>query len=77
MKTVTLPQFLTAAQIAEAVRLYKLHGDGGAAVDRIHDLVIVPNIAAINDKLGQLNDSRYLAYMVLYALLQSSKEPAS
>lgn len=37
-------------------------------VDRIETEVIKPALADINRKLGQENDSRYLAYMVVYAI---------
>jgi hypothetical protein len=71
MKTITLPQFLTPAQIAEAARLFKRHGATSATtVDQILTRVITPNMPAINKKLGQENDARYLAYAVLYALTQ-------
>jgi hypothetical protein len=69
VKTVTLPQFLTKAQIAQAVRLYETYGSTNA-VAPIQAHVIEPNMAAINKKLGQENDPRYLAYTVLYVLAQ-------
>ena len=71
MKTATLPQFLTESQIKEAARLYAKHGHWDA-VAPIQALVIEPNLAAINGKLGQENDARYLAYAVVYALSQSA-----
>lgn len=70
-KTMTLPDFLTAAQIDAAVALYiTLRGTGrfAAEVDR---QIIAPNMAAINEKLGQENDSRYLAYAVEMVLSQA------
>lgn len=70
MKTTTLSQFLTEAQINEAVRLYQAHGTD--AVRHIQARVIEPNMLAINEKLGQENDARYLAYAVLYALMQEA-----
>ena len=66
MKTVTLPQFLTEEQIAQVMRLYEFHGDD--AVESIQSLVIEPNMVAIDAKLGQENDPRYLAYMVVHVL---------
>jgi hypothetical protein len=70
MKTTTVPQFLTEAQITEAIRLYKAHGTD--AVPHIQAQVIEPNMLAINEKLGQENDARYLAYAVVYAFVQSA-----
>ena len=72
MKNVTLPQFLTDAQIAKAVMLYEI--DGIDATEQILERVIEPNMAAINAKLGQENDPRYLAYAVVYALSQAARK---
>lgn len=69
MKTMTLPQFLTKPQIALAAKLYAEHGDYAADLIQLH--VIEPNMTAINVKLGQENDARYLAYAVVHALSQS------
>jgi hypothetical protein len=71
MKTMRLPQFLTAAQIRVAAGLYADHGMD--AVAEIQAQVIEPNIAAINAKLGQENDPRYLAYAVVYVLSQVAR----
>ena len=70
-KTTTLPQFLTEAQIAHAVKLYEVHGMD--AVGKIQAEVIVPNMAAINAKLGQENDARYVTYAVMYTLSQAEE----
>lgn len=67
-KSVTLPGILTACQIAQAAQLYKTHGMG--AVAKIQSQVIEPNMVAINEKLGQKNDARYIAYAVVYVLSQ-------
>jgi hypothetical protein len=72
MKTTTLPQFLTDAQIAKATKLYEAHGMD--AVAAIQAQVIEPNMAAINQKLGQENDARYLAYAVVHACSQVEEE---
>jgi hypothetical protein len=74
MKTVTLSQFLTEEQIAEAVRLYE--ADGIDATEEILSRVIEPNMAAINAKLGQENDARYLAYVVVHVLSQAARSPS-
>lgn len=66
-KSVTLPDFLTDGQIDEASTLYAAHGHWDS-VAQIQVRVIEPNMAAINAKLGQENDARYLAYAVVYAL---------
>lgn len=72
MKNVTLPDFLTDAQIQQAARIYEIYTDE-AAVKEIQDRVIAPNLSTINTKLGQENDARYLAYMVVYVLSQVTK----
>jgi hypothetical protein len=72
---ITLPQFLTEVQIAQAVRLYEAHGHWDS-VAQIQAQVIEPNMVAINTKLGQENSPRYLAYAVVYVLSQT-KEQAS
>jgi phosphatidylserine/phosphatidylglycerophosphate/cardiolipin synthase-like enzyme len=66
---VTLPQFLTEEQITKAIELYESHGMDAAAMIEVQ--VIAPNMAAINEKLGQENDARYLAYAVVYVFSQS------
>ena len=71
----TLPQFLTEAQIAEAARLHEIHGDH--AVEQIRTRVIEPNMAAINAKLGQENDPRYLAYAVVHVLTRAREAQLS
>jgi len=77
VKTMTLPQFLTEAQIAEAVRLFEAQAEGIDAVEQILERVIEPNMAAINAKLGQQNDPRYLAYAVVYVLNQVREQKLS
>lgn len=71
-KSVTLPDFLTDEQIAHAVKLYEAHGMD--AVGKIRTEVIEPNMAAINAKLGQANDARYLAYAVVHACSQVEEQ---
>ena len=75
MKTMTLPQFLTDEQIAHAVKLYEAHGMD--AVGKIRTEVIEPNMAAINARIGQENDARYLAYAVVYACSQIDEDRPS
>jgi hypothetical protein len=65
MKTIAITQFLTEAQIRLARRLYVKSKGQGDAVAQIHAQVIEPNLAAINEKIGQENDARYLAYAVV------------
>jgi len=69
MKTMTLPDFLTDTQIQQALKLYEAHGMD--ATSKICKQIIEPNMAAINTKLGQENDARYLAYTCVYVFSQS------
>ena len=69
MNTMTIAEFLTDAQIEAALKLYNRYGHWDS-VERIESEVIAPNMAAINAKLGQQNDARYLAYVVVYVFLQ-------
>ena len=71
MKTITLPEFLTEGQITHAIALYDEHGMD--AVQEIRAQVIEPNMAKIDKKLGQENDARDLAYVVVYVLSQASQ----
>ena len=63
---VTMADFLTEDQLEKAVFL---HPDTKA----IREQVIEPNMAAINELLGQENDAAYLAYAVTHAINQRSR----
>lgn len=75
-KSIALPEFLTAGQIAKAAALYEAHGHWDS-VAKIQAQVIEPNMAAINAKLGQENDARYLAYAVVHVLSQARERARS
>lgn len=66
MRTVTLPDFLTEQQIKKATELYPNR-------EAIREQVIKPNMTEINRKLGQENDPEYLAYAVVYVIMQASR----
>ena len=79
-KKISLQDFLTAEQITRCAQLYKTHlvrtftkqsTDPFAKV--ICNLVIKPNIIAINEKLGQENDPMFLAYAIEYIFNEASK----
>jgi len=61
MKTVTLGEMLTDAQLVQCRALFPDH-------DRIREEVVVPNLAAIDEQLGQENDPNHLAYLIVYAI---------
>jgi hypothetical protein len=80
MKHATLRDFLTEAQIEQCIAIYERSAERGdperdfrGLAISICEEVIKPNLVAINEKLGQENDPRYLAYMVEYALLAASR----
>lgn len=60
MRRVTLGDFLTDAELLQAITL--------ADRRQIRDLIIKPNIERINQALGRENDPDYLAYAVVYSL---------
>jgi hypothetical protein len=71
-KTITIDQFLTEAEIAEAINLFTTASPGTFAAT-VDERIIAPNLDRINASLGQKNDSRYLAYAVEWTLMQSGK----
>ncbi len=62
-KTVAIGDFVTP-------EMFELIKEIGADVDRLEREVIRPNLEEINRKLGQENNSRYLAYAVVHAINQ-------
>ena len=61
----TLADFLTDDEIDRAWHLYQTVPENIFA-EAVDNQVIKPNMERINKALGQENDSRYLAYAVLY-----------
>lgn len=61
-KSMTLPDFLTEDQINAAIAIYRKHKDTGRCATEICKQIIEPNMAAIQIKLGQQCDAKYLAY---------------
>lgn len=61
MKSITLPDFLTAEQIEAAHQLFKTATPGTFAT-KCAEQIIAPNLDEINRKTGQANDPKYLAY---------------
>ena len=73
MKQMSLPDFLTEAQIQEAWKLYQT-AESGTFATKCAEKIITPNLAAINKKLGQSNDARYLAYTCEYVFGQMPRK---
>jgi len=71
MKSMTLPDFLTPAQIDSAQALYRKFKGTGKFATECAKQIIEPNIAEINRKLGQENDPKYLAYACEYVFSQT------
>lgn len=63
----TLGDFLTDAQLERCLVLYPDH-------NAIRAEVVAPNIVEINRKLGQENDERYLAYMIVAVIDQAARQ---
>jgi hypothetical protein len=73
MKTVTLQDFLTPAEIERAADLYaKCAADDASAPFSVLCAreIIEPAIDRINKTLGQENDPKYLAYCVEYTMMK-------
>ncbi len=68
MKTVTIGDFMTPLMLRQSKKLIDITTDSSKWAELIDHQVITPNIEIINEKLGQLNDPRYLAYAVLLAI---------
>ena len=69
MKGVALRDFLTEAEILQAITLYRTCSEGTFA-RTVDAEIITPNMARINRALGQENDSRFLAYVVERVLME-------
>jgi len=72
-KSIALKDFLTDAEIARAVKLYGEAAPGTFA-RRCDREIIRPILPRINAKLGQENNSRYLAYAVEFAIVTASEK---
>lgn len=68
MKFITIDQFLTRDEIERAFRLYRSLKGTGKFASTVDEEIIAPNMERINKALGQKNDSRYLAYVVEFAM---------
>lgn len=62
-KSITLADFLTPEEIDRAIRLRDRK--------KVRDEIVLPNMARINEELGQENDPDYLAYAVEYVMTRS------
>jgi len=66
----TLKDFLTDAELARAIEIWhELKGTGRFAAE-VERQLIAPNMARINQALGQENHPRYLAYAVEFVLTE-------
>ena len=70
MKTITLAEMLTDAQLDKCRALYPDR-------KRIRDEVIKPSMVEINRKLGQENDPDYLSFAIIYAIERAMKKVSS
>lgn len=70
-KTISVTDFLTAEEIDRAIRLYSETLGKNTFATRCAAEIIEPALPRINEKLGQENDAKYLAYAVEYALAQA------
>lgn len=70
-KSVTVYDFLTVRQLDQLQVIFQ--GDRHNFHKRCLEEVIKPNMAEINQKLGQENSPDYLAYMVEYAFIKHER----
>ena len=73
VNVISMSAFLTDEQIKKVVKIYKKEPDGRKA-QAICDEVIAPNIEAINNKLGQKNDPKYLAYACEHVISMGARK---
>jgi hypothetical protein len=76
VKTASIGDFLTDAEIARATELWAALKDTGTFAATLAREVIEPVLPRINAALGQENDSRYLAYMVEYVFGEADRQQA-
>lgn len=74
VKTFTINQILTEAEIVKAVEIYNSCEHGVGFARRCSDEIIKPVIGRINAALGQENDPDYIAYAVMFACQQTEAE---
>jgi hypothetical protein len=67
MKTANITDFLTPAEIDQAIAIYRT-AQPGTFNRLLTEQIIAPNMERINKALGQENDPRYLAYAVEFVL---------
>lgn len=72
IKRITMYDILTQEQIKQARDIYREMSQYGCQ-QRLHDEIVVPNLAHINKKLGQENDPMFLSYLLQYSLGQEEK----
>lgn len=74
-KSITIYDFLTEAQVKDAMKLYETcKVENRPFADACCDQIIRPNMAEINRKLGQENDPKYLAYAIEHVMNQASSK---
>lgn len=75
-KHMLITDFLTLDQIKQASDIYERHLGlvGGAMHEEIKRLVVLPNMAQINAKIGQENDPDYITYAIEYVIGASKKQ---
>lgn len=70
MKNVPLTDFLTEAEIDQALALWLKLKDTGTFAATCDREIITPILPRINAALGQANDARYMAYAIEFVFSQ-------
>ena len=68
MQKFTIGELFTDLELEKAAELRKKHTRAVAFIDAVVEEVTQPALARINAKTGQMNDARYLAYVLEYGL---------
>lgn len=70
-KKINIADFLTPAEIKQALQLYKqCKKDGTRFSTKMVEQIIQPNMARIDKQLGQENNPLYLAYAAEFVLMK-------
>ena len=71
MRPLSIRDFLTKKQLADAQRLY--NRNTGNFAEECAERIIAPDINQINKRLGRKNDPLFLAYVCEYAFDEAKK----
>lgn len=73
-KLIAVGELFTVNELMDALRLYKeCYSKGECFASKAAEQIITDSVLArINDKTGQQNDRKYIAYLLEYAVQQAA-----